>query len=124
MSEEDRYTHIDLIVKEPTDGPSWFDVIHELITQNCESVELEDGEWSECSCGMEHMGGSTGTLQQCYDHIDNIDQGLKLIDLARALVALEERRYGDGSTEKAVAWARGEIYFEEHWKDPIEEDAE
>lgn len=69
MENEDRYEHIDILVKKPAEGDSWFDRIFDLISETCDSVEDENGEWSECSCGMQSMGGSEGTLDQCYEHM-------------------------------------------------------
>lgn len=123
---EDRYEHIELIVKSRPDGEDWFDVIHDYITKDCDSVpvRLEDDEegfeqWTPCHCGMESMSGMSGTLQQCYDHSTSLGQGVQPIDVARALVALSDYKfdtYNINPTAKAVAWARKEIEFEKYFE--------
>lgn len=61
---EDRYEHIDMIIKTPApDGESWFDKLFDLITSYCNAEEDD-----VCTCGLESMGGSGGTLEQCWDH--------------------------------------------------------
>lgn len=61
--DEDRYEAIELIVRSRADGVSWFDVISDLISADCQGSETEP-----CTCGLESMGGSGGTLEQCYRH--------------------------------------------------------
>jgi hypothetical protein len=122
--EEDRYEHLELIVKSRPDGESWFNVIHDFITKDCDSVRLEDDaegfeQWSPCQCGMEHMSGMSGTLQQCYDHSTNLGGGVQPIDVARALVALSDYKFDMNNINpiaRAVAWARKEIEFEEYFE--------
>jgi hypothetical protein len=58
---ENRYEALDIIVKVREDGQSWFDIISDLISENCNDPEI-------CTCGLETMGGTTGTLDQCYRH--------------------------------------------------------
>lgn len=109
--EEDRYEVIELIVKSREDGVNWFDLISDFITKDCEGTED-----LPCTCGLEYMGGTSGTLQQCYDSSTSVGQNLQPIDLARALVALSDYQfdtYNMNPTAKAVAWARKEIEFEE-----------
>lgn len=134
--EEDRYEGIELILKSRADGISWFDVISDYITQDCDSVQLEDDEegfeqWSPCSCGMEYMGGSGGTLDQCYKWSTNLGQGLQPIDVARVVVFLANAArapYADAALRaKVISWAHYEIEFEEHfenreWENDVEED--
>lgn len=62
---EDRYESLDMILKARSDGVSWFDVISDLITDSCEGDPNVEGS---CTCGLESMGGSSGTLDQCYRH--------------------------------------------------------
>lgn len=129
----DRYEHIDMILKSRPEGPSWFDLLFDFIAQDCQGgggdciVEEDDEsdcdnhdheEVLPCTCGMESMGGTQGTLQQCFDATENVGKGLKLIDLARALVVLA----GGGTssnTDKALEWANSEINFEDHWNDEV-----
>lgn len=61
---EDRYEVIEIIVRTPSEEPSWFDKIFDLITETCDGVS----DQGPCSCGLESMGGSGGTLDQCYDY--------------------------------------------------------
>lgn len=81
--EEDRYEALELIVKVRQDGESWFNIISDLITSDCQGgggdclvengdeSDCDDHEHSEefpCTCGLESMGGSTGTLDEAYRH--------------------------------------------------------
>jgi len=124
---EEKFEHVDLIVKCRADGVAWFDVIHDYITQDCDSVRLEDDEegfeqWTPCSCGMESMGGMSGTLQQCYDHTTHLGQGLQPFDVARAIISLTEHSFNSLGTHeeqieaenviRVLKWARSEIKFE------------
>jgi hypothetical protein len=59
---EDRYEHIDILIKSPAGEESWFDRLFDFITSFC-------SDEGECTCGMESMGGSGGTLDQCYEHM-------------------------------------------------------
>lgn len=69
--EEDRYEHIDILIKSPAEGDPWYDRIFDFITSFCEPIgeRDEEGNVEGCTCGMESMGGSIGTLDQCYDHM-------------------------------------------------------
>lgn len=128
--EEDQYEHIELIVKARPDGESWFDVIHDYLTQDCDSVRLEDDEegfeqWSPCHCGMEHMSGMGGTLKQCYNHTTDLGGGIQPIDVARAIISLTNRSFNSLGTHeeqleaknviRIIKWAHGEIEFEEYF---------
>lgn len=62
---EDRYEAVEMILKVRKDGISWFDFFFDLITEECEG-DPESDDASTCTCGMETMGGSSGTLDQCY----------------------------------------------------------
>lgn len=142
-AEEDRYEHIELIVKTRFDGEAWFDVLHDYITKDCqgsggdcvtedEDSDCDDHEHTElfpCTCGMEHMSGMGGTLQQCFDYSASVSKDLKYIDLAHAIVSLTNYSYNSLGTHeeqiaaerviKAINWAHREIEFEERWNDPI-----
>lgn len=77
---EDRYEALELVIKIREDGTSWFDIITDLISENCEGGggecitddEEEDCDFHEheevipCTCGLESAGGMTGTLAQCF----------------------------------------------------------
>lgn len=122
--EPDRYEHIELIVKSRQDGTSWFDVIHDYITQDCDSVQIdpddEDSDWTPCKCGMEHMGGMGGTLQQCYDHSTNLGQGVQPIDVARVIIFLTDPArapyVSPADRSKILTWAFSEVEFEEYFE--------
>lgn len=128
--DEDRYEVLELIVKTRTreDGQTWFDIIHDFITQDCDSVELEDGEWSACSCGMESMGGMTGTLDQCFAWSTNVGQGLQPIDLARTLIFLANPDSAPyvvpAERAKILDWAQKEVDFEKYFENREWEDDE
>lgn len=129
--EEDRYEHIELIVKTRSDGESWFDVIHDFMTKDCDSVRLEDDaegfeQWSTCQCGMEHMSGMGGTLKQCYDHSTDLGRGIQPIDVARAIISLTNHTFNSLGNDKEqkeaenvikiIRWAHSEIEFEEYFE--------
>jgi hypothetical protein len=63
VSEEEKFEVINITVKAPVDGESWFDRIMDFITADCQG-----GDEGGCTCGLETMGGMTGTLEQCYEH--------------------------------------------------------
>lgn len=114
----DNYESLELIVKERSDGVRWFDVIFDLIAEDCEG-DPEDLD-RPCTCGLESLGGSIGTLQQCYDRSESVSHGLKYIDIARAIVFLAEGRLGHNeSVVKAIDWARKEVEFEESFSSNI-----
>lgn len=90
MNEEDRYEALDMIIKVRSDGQSWFDIIHDMITEECEGDP--ESEENTCTCGMESMGGTTGTLDQCYRHLgiaDDIVGPVSKVDLLRVLSGFE-----------------------------------
>ena len=62
---EDRYESLELIIKAREDGQTWFDIIMEIVSGDC------NGE--ECTCGLESAGGSSGTLDQCFRHLGIAD---------------------------------------------------
>lgn len=108
----DRYEVINLIVKSRPDGKSWFDVVFDMITEECQG----DGDEKDCTCGMESMGGSGGTLEQCYSYSTTVGSGLQPIDLARAIADLVDGFEPDSPTKKVIEWARKEIEFEESFE--------
>lgn len=117
-SMEDKYELVEIIVRSRDDGVNWFEIFFDLISENCQGVRFDETgeEGDTCTCGLEYMGGTSGTLQQCYDSSTSVGQNLQPIDLARALVALSDYQfdtYNMNPTAKAVAWARKEIEFEE-----------
>lgn len=68
---EDRYESLDMIIKVRPDGKSWFDIISDLVSEDC-GVGT-DPEENICTCGLESMGGTVGTLDQCYRHVGIAD---------------------------------------------------
>ncbi len=70
-SDEERYESIEMIIKARKDGKEWHDIIFDLITAECEGDP--ESEENTCTCGLESMGGSSGTLDQCYRHIGIAD---------------------------------------------------
>lgn len=128
---EDRFESIEMILKQRDDGTSWFDYLFDLITENCEggggTCLVEEGDESDCddhehneilpcTCGMEHMGGRSGTLEQCYEHQTNVAANISPIMLARTIVALWEHRQGDDDTARVLTWAHKEIEMEDYFE--------
>jgi len=115
--ENDRYEAISLIVKQREDGQSWFDCLYDLVTKDCKSdPELDE---NTCTCGMETMGGMSGTLEQCYDHQLNITRDISPIMVARAVCFLVDGTLVEGDnelTDKVIKWARKEIEWEDNWE--------
>lgn len=67
--EEEKYEAISLTIKSRQDGVAWFDIIFDLVTDNCDTGISDDDEFElypSCSCGLESMGGMSGTLNECY----------------------------------------------------------
>lgn len=127
MSEryEDHYEVIELVVRSREDGQTWFDIIFDLISEGCELNPTESG----CSCGLESMGGSGGTLEQCYNWSNGLAAGISPIMVARALVALSNEQGDYDNVRKCLDWALKEIKCEEYfenrkWGDEDEEDDE
>ena len=124
---EDRYEALEMIIKVREDGVSWFDYLFDVIAGECEGDP--ESEENTCTCGMESMGGCSGTLDQCYEWTTNVAAKISPIMIARAVVALWERRYGDEDTDKIIEWAKHEIEFEEYfenreWENEEEEENE
>lgn len=69
-SEEERYEAIQLILKKRADGKSWFDIIFDMVTEDCEgSFNFSDDNGDEdlpCTCGLESMSGMYDTVDKCY----------------------------------------------------------
>lgn len=63
MNEE--YEAIEIVVKSRTDGKRWFDVLFDVITENCEGPIP-----GTCNCGLEHMGGTIGDYEACWKWIN------------------------------------------------------
>lgn len=64
------YESIQITVRHPAEGNSWFDKLFDILTATCIPLEDPDNapDYYECPCGMISMGGFQGTLDACYDH--------------------------------------------------------
>lgn len=117
MSEdnEDRYESINLILRCREDGVSWFDHLFDYIAGTCQGTyDEETEEGLPCTCGLESMGGSAGTLEQCYKYQTQIARDIQPIDVAYGIIGLHAG-IRDDHTLKILKWAEGEIEFEERW---------
>lgn len=141
---EDRYEQIELILKSRPDQAYWFDVISDYISQDCEGSggdciveednydsDCDDHEHTElfpCTCGMEYMGGTAGTLKQCYEASTRLGQGLQPIDVARVIDFFadpQQSKYVSPEDRlKVIKWAKSEIEFEESFENSVEQDDE
>jgi hypothetical protein len=119
---EDRYEALELIVKSRQDGKSWFDIIYDLIASNCQGSE-EDA----CTCGLETMGGTGGSLDQCYKYIriddDKVEVGKE--DLLKVLNFLDTEK-GPMSVvvHDAAERMRKECTWWEDWQSSLPPDEE
>lgn len=120
---EDHYETVEMVLKSREDGVSWFDYFFDLITENCEGDP--ESEENDCTCGLETMGGSGGTLEQCYEYGQNLAAGISPIMVAQTIMSLWESRYGDpDTTDKVIEWARKEIEFEDWFENRLWEEEE
>lgn len=127
---EDRYETVDFIVKARTDGTTWFDVIFDLITANCEGDP--ESEENTCTCGLESMGGSSGTLDQCYRHIGIADDLVGPVNKDDLLLILNTLNPNELNHSPEVIEAYKRLYKEctwwdetlERWANEEEEDGE
>lgn len=114
---EDRYEAIHLIIKSRPDGKAWFDVLFDLITEPCEGTDSDE---DDCTCGLASMGGSGGTLQQCYDYTTTVGHGLQPIDLAKVILFLNRPLDADyvipEIRNKVLDWAEKEVAFEAYFE--------
>lgn len=134
---EDRYERIELIVKSRP-GEHWFDIISDFITGDCQGgggecidasgeripydvdANCDDHEHTEefpCTCGMESMGGTMGTLAQCFEAGEMVGYKLKRIDVAKGIVEIEMGQTRSDNAIKVLKWAEDEIRFEETWEE-------
>lgn len=108
-----KYESINLTVRVRADGQSWFDILGDLISADCQGILDND----HCTCGLEFMGGMVGTLEQCYESDTAVGNGLHHLDLAKTIIALSEGKGGNwspprqspSSPDKVIEWARNEI---------------
>lgn len=116
-ADDDRYESIELIVKARLDGESWFDIISELISSDCEGTDD-----IPCSCGLESMGGSQGTLEQCYDHlrISETWTTVKTQDVKKILNAVSKNIRTVHLTEDEL-YAIQRVRKEAYWHDEFDE---
>lgn len=118
---EPRYESLEIIVKVREDGQTWFDVLSNIIAKDCQG-DPEDPE-KPCTCGLESMGGMTGTLEQCYEWGTNVSAGIPPLMVAEVIEALYDGR-PHKDMEKIREWARHEIEVEEWFNNLEDEDAE
>lgn len=116
---EDVYEVFEILIKTRSDGQSWYDVIDEFISDSSGETE-EDGV---CTCGLVSMGGMSGTLDQCFAWGTTVGHGLKYIDLAEAIVALDSGEDIGENVEAVVEWAKAEVTFE-NWDYNLPEEFE
>lgn len=101
------YEAIQIVIEHKEGADSWFDKISDLIAGEC-----GDGG-NECTCGLESMGGSSGTLEQCFDSMSTVGGSLQPVDLARVIVALAAGNNTPPKYDRVVEWAESEIRFVE-----------
>lgn len=127
---EDRYEHIDILIKTPVEGDSWFDRIFDLVTSECQGTpynEETDEDGDPCTCGMESMGGSSGTLDQCYEHMritEKWAQDVLTDDLKLILEAFDHAPWIDGfgtSEMNRVQEAYERLRKAAYWHDDFNE---
>lgn len=112
---EDRYEHIDILIKTPAEGDAWFDRLFDFITSFC----TDDPE-EECRCGMESMGGSAGTLDQCYDHMRITEKwanDVQTDDLKLILFWINEHGFPTAEVEEAY----NRLHKAAYWHDDFNE---
>lgn len=80
---EDRYEAIEMLIKSRSGEPSWFDIIFDYISQDCQGSEEE----GSCTCGMESMGSTSGTIDQCWKYLGIDDDKVTVMkaDLQKVL---------------------------------------
>lgn len=104
---EPRYESLEIIVKERADGESWFDIISEVISKDCEGSDETD-----CTCGLESMGGCSGTLDQCYRSHGIADDLVGPVNKADLLLVLDylllTQYHNDDATYEAAKRLRNE----------------
>ena len=100
---EDRYETLEMILKSREDGRSWFDVLLDYIAQDCHGSETD-----LCTCSLQHMGGSGGTIEQCWKWLGVDDDKVTVDknDLLVVLAACERRKCLDthGRLVKECTW--------------------
>lgn len=127
---EDRYETFEFIIRERSreDGESWFDKVHDFLTENCEPVLDENGEAIDCTCGMISGGGFSGTLDGCYDHTRVSEKWATVTteDLKRILLKVAYTGLDDEERE-AFNRLKDEAYWHDNfqtWLDNLPDDEE
>ena len=130
MSEE-RYETIHLIIRSRSteEGESWFDVISDFISGDCEAILDESGEQIDCTCGLLTMGGSGGTLEQCYDHDRTSEKWADSVEAEDLKMILKKVAYMGLNDEERAAFDRlkDSAYWHENfqaWLDSIPDEEE
>lgn len=118
VTDENKYEAIEMIIRKRDDGKSWFDVLFDFITEDCE--EVDD---TSCTCGMESMGGTSGTIEQCWDWTTTVGDKLQPIDLATAIVGLHAG-LRDDHIRRVLNWAEKQIESEKIFEQWVSEEEE
>lgn len=120
MSEEEKYESIELTIKARSteEGESWFDVIHDFLTANCTETFDENGDINGCTCGLQSMGGFTGTLDQCYEH-QRLSENWATVKSADLKMILLKVAYMGLNDEEREAFNR--LKEEAYWHDNFQE---
>lgn len=115
--DEDRYEAIELLVKARVDGETWFDTIYDLIAKDCRGSEHDP-----CTCGLEHLGGTGGSLEQCWRHLDIADD-LVTVNADDLQLVLHHLALRSGYTPQPLADAVTRLSKEiTWWDDSLEDD--
>lgn len=109
---EDRYEALELIVKCREDGESWFDIIQELISKDCQGSEDDP-----CTCGLESLGGCSGTLDECYRWTGTADDLVDRVRKVDLLLVLDYLRLTQYDLNDAVSEAAERLLKECTWWD-------
>lgn len=112
MSEEEKFEVINITIKAPVDGESWFDRIMDFITADCQG-----GDEGGCTCGLETMGGMTGTLEQCFDHERLTEKWAFDVEAADLKLALDRLSADTGMNDEVYDRLRKAAY----WHDDFNE---
>lgn len=81
---EERYEALEMIIKARDDDSSWFDILTDMITEQCEGSED-----TPCTCGLESAGGCSGTLDECYRWSGIADDIVERVNKADLLLVLD-----------------------------------
>lgn len=112
--DEDQFEAIELIVKKRPDGETWFDVLLDLIAKDCKGSETDP-----CTCGLESLAGTSGTLEHCWNHFD-IGDDLVTVNSDDLELVLHHLALRSGYTTQALAEATTRLSKEVNWWDDLQ----